>query len=67
MSSRVIMIAILFELGKVQFSMENGTKREISTSKIRNKRATKKNCKENGEILSILGFNPHSNVDSSVG
>jgi len=59
-------MVILLELGRVQFSIENGTKREISTSKIRNSRATKKNCRENGEILSVLGFIPHSNVDSSI-
>lgn len=31
-----------------------------STSKIRNTKVTKKNCKENGNLLCIFGENPHS-------
>jgi len=48
-----------------QASAENGTKRVISTSKIKNSTAIRKNWKENGFTMSIFGFRPHSNEDSS--
>lgn len=37
--------------------------RAISTSKIRNKRATKKNCNEKGTCEGFITLNPHSNCD----
>jgi hypothetical protein len=36
---------------------------EISTSKIKNRRATKKNWKENGRCDGFMLENPHSNWD----
>ena len=40
-----------------------GIKREISTSKIKKIRATRKKCIENGRREDLLGSNPHSKID----
>jgi len=42
------------------FSIGNASTREISTSKIKNRIATKKNWKENGEWVGFMVLNPHS-------
>jgi len=61
------MAKMLFRFVVTQFSTENGISRESSTSNTKNNKATRKNCSENGGPLSLFGFIPHSNDDSSVG
>jgi hypothetical protein len=55
----------LFEFHKVHLSTENGTRREISTSKIKKRMAIRKNWNENGGTVSVFVLSPHSNGVSS--
>jgi len=58
---------MLFVFSLVQLSTERGTIREISTSKIKNNTPIKRNWNENGGVVSIFEFIPHSNGVSSIG
>jgi len=54
MNMRVI---FLFKLGSIGYDVIS----MISTSKIRNRRATVKNCSENGVVGGFMFLSPHSN------
>ena len=47
----------------VDFEVGYGIRREISTSKIRNRIAIMKNCVENGTRWFLISENPHSKGD----
>jgi len=57
---------ISLDLQTIHVSIEKGRINDTSTSKTKNKIATKKNWKEKGTLILKLTLRPHSKDDSST-